>query len=384
MHFDYRTFFRVLYLSFCRPRLAPTPMTAKRIIFLIGFFLVFPIVALINGVCFWIDRICYPKWRNGNIQQPVFIVGNPRSGTTFIHRVMARDEQRFFCFKTWEIIFPAIIQKRFFTKVDRITGHVPSALIKRLETRLFREFNKMHKVSLLSPEEDDYLFLHIFSSHDLVWLFPFDEMKRFLRFDEMLKDTEQRRIMEFYKDCIKRQAYYQNHGGSLLSKAPASSARIVGLRKQFPDCKIIYMVRNPLEVIPSMINLAHEVWTSMAGMTKGFPLQDQIYDTLKYYYEYPLSLFEELPHDSYRIVNYEDLVKHPAKTIEAIYEHFGFAITPDFRKILQEEEHNAKNYKSGHHYHLDQTHMEREQIVADLQTVFDRFGFDKGEGLVQQ
>lgn len=379
MYFDLRTFLRAAYLSLFRSERSPAPLTFQRGLFLVFFFLLFPVVPLTNALCFWLDRIFYPEWKHVRIARPVFIVGNPRSGTTFIHRIMALDEERFFCFKTWEIIFPAVIQKRFFRKLDRWTGHVLRRLLLRMEQRIFRDFNKMHPVSLFAPEEDDYLFLHIFSAHDLVWLFPFEEMSRFLRFDEQLKASEKRRIMGFYRDCIKRQACYRSHAGALLSKAPASSARIATLVEQFPDCKIIYMVRNPLEVIPSMINLAHEVWKRMTGMGKGFPLQDEIYSALKYYYEYPLALLKKLSDDRYCIVTYEDLTRNPAETVKVVYERLGIPLTASFLSALQEEDTKARSYQSGHRYSLDQTHIKREKIVEDLGKVFDEFGFERGE-----
>ena len=39
-----------------------------------------------------LDGIFYPRWRETQLGSPVFIVGNPRSGTTFLHRFMV--EQR--------------------------------------------------------------------------------------------------------------------------------------------------------------------------------------------------------------------------------------------------------------------------------------------------
>ena len=382
MYFDFRTFFRTIYFSFFKWKELPAPFNARRVLFLIAFFIIYPLVQLFNGICLLLDNIFFPQWRKIKLKEPVFIVGNPRSGTTFIHRMMARDEDRFFCFRTWELIFPAIIQKKTLSligRIDRSIGSIFGKLIQRIESRLFRDFTKMHRLGLFAPEEDDKLTIHIFSSLDLLWLFPFQELTyHFSRFDELVEPKDRKRIMTFYKNCVKRQAYFKGNKGHFLSKNPVCPPKIKSLYEYFPGCKFIYPVRNPLEVVPSMINMAHEMWRSIINMDAGYPLQDNVYDTLKYYYTYPLRQFSQASQDSYVIVKYDDLVRRPSKIVQDIYRKFGFEMSPAFQEILNEQEAKAKDYKSKHVYSLDQFHISREQILSDLSDVFREFNFDTG------
>ncbi len=380
MYFDFRTFLRLAYLSLFRWKDTYSPLTAKRIIFLIGFFSIFPVVQLFNAACFLLDELLFSEHRRIEIEKPVFIVGNPRSGTTFIHRLMARDEEQFFCFRTWEIIFPAIVQKKvlsFVGQIDRLMGSIFSNRLKRFESRFFLEFDKMHQIRLFHPEEDDKLLLHIFSCIDLIWFFPFTEELKWLdRFDQLAGPENRKRIMTFYKKCIKRQAYFKGNKGHFLSKNPAASSKIDSLYEFFPDCKIIYMVRNPLEVIPSIISMAHEIWRFTINMNAGYPFQDNLYETVKLFYNYPLARLEQAPKNSYAVINYEDLVRQPGLLIQRVYQKFGFELSPNFLKILKEEQTKAKDHKSRHSYSLEQFRFTREQIVSDLRNVYDQFGFD--------
>lgn len=382
MYFDFRTFFRLAYSSFFKWKDIPSVLSFKRLLFLIGFFTIFPVVQLFNAICFLLDDIFFPKYRQIELKKPVFIVGNPRSGTTLIHRIMAKDEEQFFFFRTWEILFPAIVQKKvlsFVGRIDHLIGSIFSRGIKRIESRLFHEYNKIHKIGLFSPEEDDKLLLHIFSSLDLIWFFPFEEVNRFANFDQLVGSEDQKRIMTFYKNCIKRQAYFKGNKGYFLSKGPASSAKIDSLYNYFPGCKIVYMVRNPLEVIPSMINMAHHIWISTTNIEADYPLQDQVYNTAKFFYNYPLARLEQAPQDSYVTISYEDLVRQPGRAIQTTYQRFGFEITTEFLQVLREEENKIKSYKSRHVYSLDQFRFTREQIVSDLRHIFERFGFSAGQ-----
>ncbi|NIM97397.1 MAG: hypothetical protein GTO24_04725, partial [candidate division Zixibacteria bacterium] len=113
------------------------------------------------------------------------------------------------------------------------------------------------------------------------------------------------------------------------------------------------MVRNPLEVIPSMINMAHQIWHSTINVEAGYPLQDQVYETVKFFYNYPLARLEQAPQNSYVAINYEDLVRQPGRVIQTIYRLFGFEITPKFLQVLREEDDKVKSYKSSHVYSLD-------------------------------
>src|SRR5688572_26821538 len=42
-----------------------------------------------------LDEIFYRGYKKVQIKQPVFIIANPRSGTTYLHRLVALDDERF-------------------------------------------------------------------------------------------------------------------------------------------------------------------------------------------------------------------------------------------------------------------------------------------------
>uniref|UniRef100_A0A832A3K4 Sulfotransferase n=1 Tax=Desulfacinum infernum TaxID=35837 RepID=A0A832A3K4_9BACT len=377
--FNFKRFFKTAVFSVLKRHEFPAPFDAKRVLFLVAFFLGYPVVQVFNRLCFLLDDIFFPQWKNVELKPPVFIVGNPRSGTTFIHRVMARDDEQFFCFKAWEIIFPAVVQKKALAalgRVDRALGSPVGRMVLAVESRMFRDFNKMHHLSLFAPEEDDKLTLHIFSSLDLLWFFPTRELTEdYAFFDQKVPAKDRRRIMLFYRDCIKRQAFYKGTRGHLLSKNPVCPPKILSLRHFFPGCRFIYPVRNPLEVVPSMVSMAHAMWAATVRIAPGFPMQEQVYETLKHYYLYPLRCFETFPKGSYVLVKYDDLMRHPKKEILRIYKTLGFAVSERFEQILDEEEEKARRYKSEHVYSLAALRISRDRILSDLQEIFQRFGF---------
>jgi len=383
MYFDFRTFFRFAYISFFKSGDTPAPLTVKRASSLILFFTAYSALQLFNAICLFLDDVLFPDYKKIELKSPVFIVGNFRSGTTFIHRVMAMDEEQFFCFRAWEIIFPAITQKKvlaFFGRIDGMLGHFFEKSINRFEVRFFRNFNKMHKAGLFYPEEDELLLVHIFSSYNLIFFFPFfDELKWSYRFDQDLGPKDRKRVMSFYESCVKRQAYLKGNRARLLSKNPGFSAKVDSLYEYFPGCKIIYMVRNPLDVIPSVENMALEIWNSFITVKTDRLFQEKVYETARYFYDYPLARLDRAPKDAYVVINYEDLVRTPSGAVKGAYERFGLELSQEFIRFLHEEDQKAKGYKSLHFYSLDRFYLTREQIVSDLRHIFDRFGFDTRE-----
>ncbi len=88
MFFDFRLYFKVIGLV-----LSDTPKPKRLFIHLTLIFLI-TFWAAFNAVFLLLDYVCTPLFQKTEIKQPVFIVGNARSGTTFFHRLLCGDEIR--------------------------------------------------------------------------------------------------------------------------------------------------------------------------------------------------------------------------------------------------------------------------------------------------
>lgn len=221
MPFDFRLFLRSLAHSLSAPANSTGRWTLKRFMVVTVLLPVYVIFEWIHWLSLLLDEILFPGYRKVKIRQPVFILGVPRSGTTFLHRVMAQDEERFSCMRLWEVLFaPSIVEKKFFLALgalDRALGGPGKRFLTDLENRRFRELGKMHKLSLFEPEEDDPILIHIFSSVFLSFAEPFPDLFRpLVRFDTELPEKDRRRIMAFYRACLQRHLYVFGKGRQFL------------------------------------------------------------------------------------------------------------------------------------------------------------------------
>ncbi len=380
MSFNWHNFFRLLRLVLTQWDKTGLPMTPRRAVRHVAFFSLYPLYQMLNRLGFLLDDLLYSDWKRTPIKEPVFIIGNPRSGTTLLHRIMAQDNEHFFTFLTWELLFPAISQKkalRALGRMDRVTGGILERKVHKKESELFREFNKIHVIDLFAPEEDDKLLFHHCSFHGLAWLFPFEEIKRYHKFDLELPEEEKESILKFYEEMLRRQCYYAGGQRRLLSKNPASSLKIQGLLNRFPDCRFIYMIRHPLEVVPSTVNMAHAIWDRIVGVNqRTYMFLEGVYEIVRLIYEHPLKVLNVQPSNTYRCVRYEDLVRKPSSVVKELYHWLGLEISSAFDQTLKSEDEKVAKYVSQHSYSLEEMPIEPSRIVQDLHMVFERFGYD--------
>ncbi len=111
--FDLKAFLHYNYLAWFKAKGTHYRLTPKRILSLSVFLMIYIPAEIINWICFGLDEIFFPKYRQQEIKTPVFIIGNPRSGTTFTHRLIEKDTETFTAASSWELLFcPSIIQRK--------------------------------------------------------------------------------------------------------------------------------------------------------------------------------------------------------------------------------------------------------------------------------
>ncbi|MBU0991579.1 MAG: sulfotransferase [Proteobacteria bacterium] len=335
---------------------------------------------ILNNIALFLDHILFHHFKNIRIKKPIFIIGNARSGTTFFHRVLCMDKNRYAFFKTYEVFFPSLL----FRKMSLCLIHILEWLFKdkltrwmnKKETALFSNVNHIHKVSMNQAEEEEALFFFRFWSVDLHFLFPFlskmEDMNQF----ETLSGSERKKLLVYYENCLKRHMTIHGEEKTFLSKNPNSTSKMWELYDHFPDSRFILLIRNPLEQIPSVLNLFKTVWENLSGPTAcDSPEFKRLYEINVDMYKYMLRALPRIDSQRIAIVLYDHLIKDPEAVIKSVYNHFGMEISDDFANILSAEKKRHETYKSTHEYSLEKYNLTKEKIYNDLEEVFNTFGF---------
>lgn len=377
--FDFRLALKLLRKSFFPDPTSDARLTRKRLWTMVLLFTFYVINQSINGISLFLDEIFFPDYHKVLIKEPVFVVGFPRSGTTYIHRLLALDGQ-FTTIRLWEILFaPSICQKKLFRKLGRLDDQLGSPISSRILKWEQKKLNNVyHAIGLFEPEEDEAMMMHIFSSFFLIFMFPFyQDLRPLARFDVGLPLAHRRRIMEFYKRCIQRHMFvFGKNDEKFLSKNPVFSTRIQSIMKTFPDAHFLYMVRNPLEAIPSEINQRYFFAHNFYSPVSSDSIREYVLDMAGDYYRYPLSRLPDIPDSRQAVIQYPCLVSNPQSTIKNIYIRFGFTFSKSFEVILNSFQKEASSYRSYHQYSLEKVGLDREKILYEFKDIFDSFSCD--------
>ena len=374
-YFDFPTYFKLLRLA-SREK---NPKNRRGLFFTL--LVTVPVVSTFHAICFFLDPILFPGLRRTEVRTPVFIVGHARSGTTLLHRLMSRDSERFSAFMLYELSFPSLLQKkliRFFAACDRrFLGGAIEKRVRAWENRKFGPTRQIHSQSLTQPEEDDGILTFSCASGSWIVRLPYMGELDFYNVDQR-PQRSRRRLMNFYRECVRRQLYLNGAGKSHLSKNPTFAGRVESLIETFPDARIVVPFRNPYETIPSLLKLLQASWRMRkwedAEMQRSFRiLAEQSYHT----YKYPLEVLARHPETRHAVVDYRELVAEPKRVIERVYAELGFRVEPDYERVLVAEQQQAKQHKTDHSYSLEEFGLQGNEIRAALADLFERFHWDE-------
>ncbi len=308
-------------------------------------------------ICFALDEVLFPGHRRVSLKQPVFITGIPRSGTTFLHRLLSRDEETFTSFRTWEMIFaPSIVQKKLalaLGAVDRWLGAPGKKLILRIENRVFQRLRSMHELGFFETEEDEILLLHRFSSIYLYLAFPHPDLMAYGFFDQRVDPRERLRAMAFYRRCLQKHLYQFGLHKHFLSKNPAFSAKFISLAAAFPDAMFLYPIRQPSRTIPSSLSLFHYLSQRCCTVQDVDSYQASTLAMLHHWHEHPLEVMGKWPTTSYQVIPFDELTSNPSQTVKSIYQRGQIPMRPTYEATLQSEEQRSRTYRSRHDYPRD-------------------------------
>ena len=336
----------------------------------------------VNAACLWLDRWLYPGFRKIQVRSPIFIIAHPRSGTTLTHRLMLADPGRYSFARTYELLLPAITQK----KLVRALGWLDRKFLKETlhdwvrskESSALGDLQDIHHFSFLEAEEDEWFYFMTFASGVSLSLFPYvEEFRDVMTFDQMSEEM-QREHMDYYHGCLQRQIYLDGPEKIFCSKNTTTFIpKIETLAARYPDSRFLHIVRNPFEVAPSLLSLMASTWRQM-----GFPEDDirnglaVIHATNMAAYEQAFRALDALDPARYHILDYRDIASAPKATMTAVYTALGVEMTPAYAQVLDALQEKARSHVSGHDYGLEEFGLSEDAIRADAPTVFQRYRFD--------
>jgi len=375
--FDFKTYLNHIYLLIFKKK-----FTICSVQMMIRFCLFFPILLSTLRVFYLLDNIFFCRFRFQKITSPIFIVGIPRSGTTFLFRLMSKDRDRFTYFRLYHILFPSICIRKFIEMIslaDHQLNCYLSRFIKHIEKKIFSSYNYLHEYGFNDAEEDDTHFIHCFHTPVLYLTQPFvNELDRLAFFDNNLDKYEVKSYMNFYAGCIKRQSYLAGSNKTVLSKNVWGLGKLKALKDRFPGARFIYIIRNPYESIGSLLSFYYVLLQKSDPQIKVSPdLSRSLTVTACNLHLYAHKVFQHFQEDSYIIIKYEALTADPDAVVREIYKKWNIPVNANFADCLRDESKKNKGFRSKHDYSLEELGVSKEFVYERLQCLFAKYNFHR-------
>jgi omega-hydroxy-beta-dihydromenaquinone-9 sulfotransferase len=334
-----------------------------------------PLRTALHTLCFLLDYVFFPALWTQKVERPVFIVGHGRSGTTLMHRLMSADGERFSFFLYWEMFFPSLLQK----KAIRGMGWLDSRLGGRIHQRLkawddktFGPYRHMHSMSLWNAEEDCFAMAGAFVSQQWATDIPMMDVVDFFHLDQM--PARRRRWMHHYRELVKRQLLLSGGDKIHLSKNPVMSGWVDSLIETFPDARIVVMMRDPAECMPSCLKLVQATWKGKGWQPQDYALSLELLTGICFeHFENPRRVLAQHAQSPQIVVDYRKLTKEPRETVHAVYQALGIEMSIPFDHWLQAQAEKEKKHHSKFEYSLGEFHLRSEDIYARLEDFYHEY-----------
>ena len=336
---------------------------------------VLPLFRSLTYFTLFLDRIFFPGYRNQKIENPVFIIGCPRSGTTFLHRLLTQTRE-FSSFETWQLIFPSLTAR---VLVKPIVNY----LIQKQNSKYMGE-KIGHEISLNKIEHDEFLFMHELNTQARL-LSPsiFEQAPNYPEMDLPDRQPEYLRksSMDFFKGCLQRQMYYTGKE-TLIAQVHFSTWRIKTILNTFPDAKFLYLVRSPYETITSFLSFVYKGYKNKKYISSAelkSLIEKHYHEALDIYrYFYQLQTKKEIPENSFIVITYDRLCSSLENVVEEIVDFTGINLSQELQQVVKHQSQVQKNYKRKHqNLTLEELGFTKEQVAKDFSFVFEHYGFNQ-------
>jgi len=328
--------------AFGREGRRAAPLGARRLVVLLIGFPAFMLLQLLHWLAFLLDEVLFPGYRRVEVRAPLFITGVPRSGTTFVHRALAKDESQFTTFRTWEALFaPAIVERKAIVALaalDRRLGAPLSRWVRKLNSRLTGDLAHIHEVGPQAAEEDYLTLLPAGGSFIAALAFPISTSVWALGRLPELPESERRALLDFYHAMLQKHLYTASPGRRLLSKNAAFGSWVSGLEERYPDGRFMVCLREPTAALSSQLSAIEAGLTLFGTAAARETFTDGFRHNLAYVFRTLPALRNRLGTDRLAVIDQGQLRRAPAETIERALDQLGLRVGETLRAEIAESE----------------------------------------------
>jgi len=330
----------------------------------------FGVLRSVGGTFMALDNVFFSRLRRTKAARPIVLVGNPRTGTTFLQRFLS-DHGFGSGMELFLMLYPSLILQTLLRPILPILEKLSPAKFHSTEA---------HETSLSSVETDDVgvLFRYLDGFFLYGFFLSFEEQDALRQFDPRVRDTSKRDFD--WLDKLWRRSLVLHKAERNIAKLFSVSVRIPAFLERFPEAQILYMARDPLSIIPSANSLVTGVLDRAFGFWK---LPDEIKQRwLERMYQAWILLLQKFHEDwtsgaidksRVYIVRYDRMMLDLENVMDEMCTFLGHPMTPELKATVKAQAEKQRSYESEHKYNLAKYGLTEERIKKDCAFFYDTF-----------
>lgn len=305
-----------------------------------------------------------PKIHKVEIKAPIFILGFPRTGTTYLHQLMANDPAHR-TLRYWELLFPSPPPAPNTPENDARIREAKRFCywIGKISPKLY----SIHELDAMGAEECCFIFDHWFLDriNHLVFDIP-TYVSWYDQYDHRASYAFHKKMLQSYGVNFPQQRF--------LLKAPRHLFCLGALLSVYPDARIIWTHRDPLEALPSLCSLSETARAIVSRDVHPERIGRRCLDHLEAEFASGWKARQAAGEGRFYDVAYNDLVRNPVKTLQNIYSYFGMEYSGALDEALEAEAARQQNRRrQPHRYSLEQYHLDESEINLQLADYIEHF-----------
>ena len=321
-----------------------------------------------NNAAFARERQRYPEIEREEIRRPVFIVGINRTGTTYLHRLMAQDP-RFWSLRGYEY-GEAILSKEEYATIGGTPDDPRRAQVEEMfnAPKIIELFKGVHDFSVDEPEEDFPILRMAFASWTATARFHIPEFGRWLAASGSRKGYAfHRRIVQHFS--WHRRLRQPQHEGQWLFKMPFHLMELEALVQTYPDALFIQTHREPTRFMGSWCSFVERARSITSEARPPHDLGVELLTFMGGMMERAVHFRESHPELASRWVdvNYIDLVENPLTVVRGIYKRFNWPLAQSAIDAMDDWLHQQaerRQRETRHRYALEDYGLTPESVNA--------------------
>ena len=310
----------------------------------------------------------HPEIQHEEIVRPVFIVGINRTGTTFLHRLMARNS-RFWTLRRYELAEPVLSSGEYATVAGTLDDPRRAYMEEILDAAQIAErVAEMHRVDIDEPEEDFPLLRHSFTTWTETIGHHVPDYARWLAATGSHNAyAHHRRVIQHF--TWQRRQRDSNERRTWLFKMPFHLMELETLVETYPDALFIQTHRDPVQVMGS--------WNSLVERIRSFSMEAHPpHEVGAEQLDFMSGMLDRAVHfrsahpeleSRWADVRYVDLVDEPLAVVKEIYRQFEWELTPEAVDDMEQwrlRQAEQRRQEPPHRYRLEDYGLTAKSVNA--------------------